>query len=625
MPDIKNIENTGYGPIHLKANQRIDQLPGYMFPAGSIIEKKYTGIGATQSEIKAPRHSIIVFPSKSIAYNKSLSNSGTFYVGSLPDSKKKITSSDIHTYYRNTKVKYKKYLVVANSLTKVFDALGESTIYRNFFIMFDEIDKFQGESTFRTELENCLDYYNPKVCKGCLLSATLGSFSNRILDSLVRINVELENHKKRQIALYRIDKLANKVKLLFHRIRQHPQDKFLIAHKSIKAILRIIDGLDYSTRRDAKVLCGEGSLKEVEPYYGTLLNDKLPGRINFMTAAYFSGVDIEEDFHLVIISDNSASFSLLTTSEIRQIVGRGRKKLLTVDLIIPKQQYDIKLLKLSDLIADAQRALLLAKPFQNGLRKLQLDEEAILNNNRAHAKLTSHNVLLLRVDRSDQLQISNFTIDQYWNSHKELRALYSTRRLPIKSLNQYFTVTIGVDEFSNIDFTQDYRKSFLNALVTDPNLTEECAISEDEKKIYARYKLCQLLIEHKDISWIIEKRYWRRTNFKKAYIEKYLGDISEHSQFLEAIRAHFQLGIFYTDEDVKRKVTAALQNYNNQIPPITGSDYVSVLNVFYYNTKTTSKHQNGFMINAEKHTHYRFSLVTYFIDIEEYLKYWNNY
>ncbi len=518
MP-IKNSTNTT--TIYLNENQRIDQLPGYMFPPNSIVEKRYTGIGATQSEIKAARHSIIVFPSRSIAYNKSISNKGTFYVGSLPGTKK-VKNKDIREYYNNIKIKHKKYLVVANSLPRLFEVLGESTIYKNFFLMFDEIDKFQGESTFRVELENCLDYFKPAECNGCLVSATVGSFSNRILNSLVRIHVDVANPRKHPVTLYRIDQPENVIKFLYFRIQEEPKGKFLIAHKSIKTILRIIRRLDLMTRNDVKVLCGDGSSEVVENYYGTLVNDRLPGRINFISAAYFSGVDILEDFHLIILSDTTTSFALLTISEMRQIVGRGRKKLLSIDLLIPKKQEVIKLLKRTELMASAKRALSIAIPFQKYLHELQLDEGTVRKNSRAHALLTINNVLLLREDRYQKLKISTFTIDQYWNSHKELRLLYSLGGSPVKSLSEYFTITVGKDESSGLDFTNQTRRSFLHVLCTENTLTEAHAVNSDEKRIYARFKLCQLLMDQSDISWIIDSKYWGKISFKKEFCKREL-------------------------------------------------------------------------------------------------------
>lgn len=621
MPSTKSTKTS---TIYLKDNQRIDLLPGYMFPAGSIIEKKYTGIGATQSEIKASRHSIIVFPSKSIAYNKSLSNSGTFYVGSLPGNKK-VTAAEIREYYGNARIKWKKLLVVANSLPKVFEALGESTFYEKFFLMFDEIDKFQGESTFRMELENCLDYYDPKLYKGCLVSATVGSFSNRILDSLQRIHVEVANPPNHTVTLYRIDRLEDVIKFLYFKIQQRPQEKYLIAHKSIKTILRIIGGLDLMTRRDVKVLCGEGSSEEVGCYYGTLVSDNLPGRINFMTAAYFSGVDIQEDFHLVALSDTSTPFSLLTISEIRQIVGRCRAKLLSIDLVIPKKQQQIKLLKRTDLIEIAKNALSLAAPYPNYLRKLQLDEDSVLKNSKAQAQLTYNSVLLLREDRHKKVRISTFTIDQYWNNHKELRALYSHRRSLQKSLGQYYSVSAGRDDFSGLDLTEEYRISFLNAITLDPSITEDYAIHKEEQKIFARFKLSQLLMQRSDVSWIIDDSFWSKISFKKEYIRRHVGDLPVYSSLRESMLGSLRTGEFYTDAQIKQKVAVALKHYNHDIVKITASDYIPVISGFFDIVKTSSQGKNGFKIIAMKQTHSRVKLLQVTADnLDNYKRYWNN-
>ncbi len=59
-----------------KLGEVIDRLPS------GIIDERATGIGATTCEITSPRNSIIVVPTRALAYSKALSHPDSFYVGS---------------------------------------------------------------------------------------------------------------------------------------------------------------------------------------------------------------------------------------------------------------------------------------------------------------------------------------------------------------------------------------------------------------------------------------------------------------------------------------------------------------------------------------------------------------
>lgn len=73
----------------LMLSKYIDKMPH------GIIDKKIPGIGATTLEINSGRNSIIVLPTKALAYSKHKQHSHTLYVGSSIDRLKRTSSSDI--------------------------------------------------------------------------------------------------------------------------------------------------------------------------------------------------------------------------------------------------------------------------------------------------------------------------------------------------------------------------------------------------------------------------------------------------------------------------------------------------------------------------------------------------
>ena len=103
--------------------------------------------------------------------------------------------------------------------------------------------------------------------------------------------------------------------------------KNIIAYNSILQIRNIIASLDEETRKECAILCSEASIKEAGEYFAPKLgdNDTLPARINFATCCYFTGIDIEDSYHLITVSDVRRSHSMLTLDRMTQIHGRCRK------------------------------------------------------------------------------------------------------------------------------------------------------------------------------------------------------------------------------------------------------------------------------------------------------------
>ena len=97
-----------------------------------ILNKNRTGVGATTLEIEAKRNSIIVCPNKSLAYSKSKTKDSLLYVGSpIGDSTSIISPKDIKKYIDEIDQRrsdgeevYKKFLVVADSLPKIYEVIS---------------------------------------------------------------------------------------------------------------------------------------------------------------------------------------------------------------------------------------------------------------------------------------------------------------------------------------------------------------------------------------------------------------------------------------------------------------------------------------------------------------------
>ena len=294
----------------------IDKMPH------GIVDKKIPGIGATTLEINSKRNSIIVFPTKALAYGKHSKHPNTLYVGSeIKGQNEKVTNQQIEEYL--AKDGYKKLLVVADSLGRLLGIIGKN--YRDYFLMIDEVDVLQTDNNFRPQLENVIDYYFMFPSKNrCMVTATMKEFSNPHLKTECRFPITWQYNTHRNIDLLHTDNITQAV---IEKVISHPTEKIFIAYNSILQIRNIIASLDEETRKECAILCSEASIKEAGEYFVPKLgdNDTLPARINFATCCYFTGIDIEDSYHLITVSDVRRSHSMLTLDRMTQIHGRCRK------------------------------------------------------------------------------------------------------------------------------------------------------------------------------------------------------------------------------------------------------------------------------------------------------------
>lgn len=299
-----------------------------------VIDKKDTGIGATTLELKSPRNSIVVVPTKKLAYSKykwvenNLSSKKALYVGtSIGEFRERVSKEEIIKYVEQNSTLPLKFLVVADSLDYLIKVLGEEA-YKHCFLMVDEIDLLQADSNYRPNLEKVIDhYFKFDVKNRCIVTATMGEFSNPLFLNECRFDIEELSHKKRDIRLIHINESDSINYAVKEEIENHPEDKILIAYNTVSQVKIIISMLDESTQGECAIMCSESSRNDAGNYYYPLNDDStLPKRINFMTCSYFSGIDINDSYHLITVSNVKYAHQILTTKKITQIYGRCRVK-----------------------------------------------------------------------------------------------------------------------------------------------------------------------------------------------------------------------------------------------------------------------------------------------------------
>lgn len=301
-----------------------------------IIHKDETGMGATTLELQALRNSIIVEPIKITASSKAHSHtikSGkeVLYVGSETKfHKKKVTRKEIKEYVNNPNIPYKKLMVVADSLSKVIEAVG-SNVFQDYFLLIDEVDSFQMDSNFRKSMEECIDHYKcfPED-KRCMLSATNIPFSDPALSTEKTIKILYDKVNTRNILVINSTRegiWGNVVDRIKEILESDSYNKIMVAYNSVsgaKSIAEFLINEQICNSSDIKILCSVNNKESVGENYIELENDTLPGKINFVTSAYFTGFDLNESYHLISVSGNNSLVHTLSDKRLKQIAGRCR-------------------------------------------------------------------------------------------------------------------------------------------------------------------------------------------------------------------------------------------------------------------------------------------------------------
>ena len=260
--------------------------------------------------------------------------------------------------------------------------------HMDWHIMVDEIDTFQSDGKFREAMENVIDYYLefPPI-KRCLVSATIRPFTHPQLKEEPLLEINYEHPKKRPVNIIRTNNMHREVadRLGFCR-KQYPNDKIVVAYNSIRSINTVIRLLPVELQADCSVACSSQSQTMVGEYYRSLHSGKLATPITFITSTYFVGVDIEERFHLLTVTDPRRIQTLLSPEKIYQISGRCRDELGLLSETIIYDFYKPKTPEKAITLEEYEHKAEILSQFANSSEDIQKSCENVLPANFADVK-----------------------------------------------------------------------------------------------------------------------------------------------------------------------------------------------------------------------------------------------
>jgi hypothetical protein len=435
----KSISSTGVVNYILENGSWLGDSFNYLPPG--IIDKRETGIGATTLELECNRNSIIVLPTRYTAKSKA-SHNGLHYFGSDEGSSKinfgrKVALDN----YLKTTIGFKKIIVVADSLQTLIEHLGPP-MFKDYFILIDEIDSVQLDSSYRKNMEICIEFYKMfPIDKRAVVSATLIDFSDPDLQNIPinRFNYVKYNKGKIQLTSSE-DPIIVAVEILIEKLTT-TTDKIVFALNEITPLENIASYIvknGHVNFTDIALLCGQNPRnKEKTEKYNTngIQQKQLPCRVNFITSAYFTGFDICEPYHLIIVSDIKKQHTIVSELQATQIIGRCRKPHLpfSINFVFSFTKKKIPIRKLAELISSAEQEIEGLNCIYNKFTKHPLlKEKAIALRKMLISESGFSGYNFVKINKGGQNQISYLNIDAFLENQRTKSTVFKDKTYLIR-------------------------------------------------------------------------------------------------------------------------------------------------------------------------------------------------
>jgi hypothetical protein len=350
-----------------------------------------TGFGATTAEIKNVRNSIIVEPVRHTAISKQEQHGG-FYYGTKPGrGRDKKMMRDLEVYLRSSSPLPKKIFCVADRLKEVVNKIWLPEFnHLNFHLFVDEVDTVQLDSTYRKVMNVVMEIYKTFPAeRRTAVTATFLDFSDPELANEPLTELRYKNPTPRKVHLVKTNNMVMEtVSQIQQKLTKNPNDKCVVAINHFKTIMQVIGHLKLAgvtlKEDEVKILASVENRDEIGNFYGEVIKGIFPGRLIFMTSAFFTGYDFEERYHFIMLGSLNHEAFCISEQLYKQASGRGRKGRITETLIIESEikrspylaeksilENDAKIQL--DLIEQVNKLLQHSSTLKDQVRKIQSD------------------------------------------------------------------------------------------------------------------------------------------------------------------------------------------------------------------------------------------------------------
>lgn len=298
----------------------------------TILNKTITGIGATYSEIKAPRHSIIIEPTKPVIYGKTHDpkHKGDNLKGIFGG----VYQDEIADYIEKSLEQHKriKILTTPESFRKVQDAFESLDIdirFDGYFLLFDECQKMVKDCDYRSDVTLPMNLFFECRDKAIVSATPPKEYADSRFDNFQMVKLSPDYNYKMNLHLYTTNNVLQRTRELIESLNSDERPVFFFVN-STDMILSLMKQL--GVREESAVFCSEKSVDKLRGLKFRKAYEnwepKRMARYNWLTSRFYSAFDIElnQAPNVVMLTDcYTAEYTMIDPyMDAVQIVGRFR-------------------------------------------------------------------------------------------------------------------------------------------------------------------------------------------------------------------------------------------------------------------------------------------------------------
>ncbi len=299
----------------------------------TILNKTITGIGATYSEIKAPRHSIIIEPTRPVIYGKT--HDPKHKDDNLKGVCQGVYQDEIADYIETSLRQHKwiKILTTPESFRKVQEAFKDLDIdirFDGYFLLFDECQKMVKDCDYRSDITLPMDLFFQCRDKAIVSATPPTHYADTRLNDFQMVKLCPDYDYQMDFQLYTTNNVLQRTRELLESLESDESPVFFFVN-STDMIWSLMKQL--GVKDESAVFCSEKSVNKLRGLkFRKAYEDwevKRMERYNWLTSRFNSAFDIELQEvlpNVVMLTDcYIADYTMIDPyMDAVQIVGRFR-------------------------------------------------------------------------------------------------------------------------------------------------------------------------------------------------------------------------------------------------------------------------------------------------------------
>lgn len=541
-------------------------------PTNTILVKTLTGLGATYSELKADRNSIIIEPNKPVILGKEKQE--RHKSDNLLGVYEGVSRDDIADYLNESmrKRKHIKIMTTPESFRKVQDACEDVgiNIQNECFLLFDECHKLVKDVDFRTDITLPMDFFFNCVDKAMVSATPINCQDPRFVDfQTIRI-VPNFDYKKR-ISIRATNNVLQMTRELLSEFKDvgTPVFFFVNSTDTIYSLMK-----QTGTINESSVFCSAKSVEKLKNLgFKNVTEEWDSGKIskyNWLTSRFYNAFDIEITEKPIVVMVTEcyiAEWSMIDPyTDAVQILGRFRNGI--------SKAYHICNFNQNLAIKTKEDILLSYECSKSVYETLKTLRETASTQSMKDAFYNAIQTLPYNRFLDDRNRVNYFAVDNYIDEEL-VKTYYHDPNCLVKAyeeIGEYFTI-----DYQNKDFPwKDTERIIIESKTTSLKEKRKTmveildAISELDGSIASQYK--------RELEWFgdkliveafeelgkdkIEELDYSPRRIREALVLKRHKEHSTGIEALELIYNKFKSNVWYGASFIKNQLNEIFEKLN---------------------------------------------------------------